>query len=191
MVTTLTAVPRSWAIFWLFAVVDGPLAEPAGEDRLDREVELLVGVAREVAPGVLADDALELGRQGAQVVGAQVGVLFDAAGVLGSLEGVVEPLALHVHDDPPEHLDEAPVRVPAEALVAGQCDQPVEGLLVEPEVEDRVHHPGHGELGARADGDEQWIRGVAEALAGQRLDLRDRLEDVVPQALGELLPAVK
>ena len=51
-------------------VVDGPLAEPAGEHRLDSEVELLVGVAREIAPGVLADDSLELGRQRPQVVGA-------------------------------------------------------------------------------------------------------------------------
>ena len=42
------------------AVVDGALAEPAGEDRLDREVELLVRVAREVAAGVLPDDRLEV-----------------------------------------------------------------------------------------------------------------------------------
>ena len=38
-------------------VVHGALAEPAGEDGLDRQVELLVRVAREVAAGVLADDA--------------------------------------------------------------------------------------------------------------------------------------
>ena len=59
----------------------------------------------------------------AQVVGGQVGVLLDAVGVLGRVERVVEPLALHVHDDPPEHLDEPPVGVPAEALVAGQRDR--------------------------------------------------------------------
>ena len=52
------------------AVVHGALAEPAGEDRLDGQVELLVRVAREVAAGVRADDRLELGRQVAQVVGA-------------------------------------------------------------------------------------------------------------------------
>ena len=63
-----------------------------------------------------------------------------------------------VHDDPAEHLDEAPVRVPAEALVAGQRDQALQRLLVEAEVEDRVHHPGHRELGARADADEQRVR---------------------------------
>ncbi len=138
-------------------------------------------------PVSVADDVLELGRQLAQVVGGQVRVLRGAVGLLGGLERVVEALALHVHDDPPEHLDEAPVGVPAEALVAGQRDEPVERLLVEPEVEDRVHHPGHRELGARADGHEQRIGSVAEALAGLRLDLVDRLEDVVPEPVRELL----
>ena len=38
------------------AVVDGALAEPAREDGLDREIELLVRIAWEVAPRVLADD---------------------------------------------------------------------------------------------------------------------------------------
>ena len=113
------------------AVVDGALAEPAGEDGLDGEVELLVRVAREVAAGVLADDRLELVGERPQVGGGQVGVLRGAVGVLGRVERVVEALALHVHDDPPEHLDEAPVRVPAEPLVAGQGDQAVERLLVE------------------------------------------------------------
>ena len=56
-----------------------------------------------------------------------------------------------------------------------------------PEVEDRVHHPGHRELGAGADAHEERVRGVAEALAGLRLDLADRLEDVVPEAVGQLL----
>ncbi len=150
-------------------VVDRALAEPAGEHGLDREVELLVGVAREIAAGVLADDPLELLGQLAEVVGREIGVLLDASGVLGSLEGLVETLGLHVHDDAPEHLDEPAVRVPAEPLVAGEGDEAVEGLLVEPQVEDRVHHPGHRELGAGADGHEERVRRVAEALAGQPL----------------------
>ena len=69
IVTTLTAVPRSSAILLALAVVAGPLAEPAGEDRLDREVELLVRVGREVAARVLPDDGLELLDQRLQVVG--------------------------------------------------------------------------------------------------------------------------
>ena len=174
------------------AVVHRPLAEPAGEHGLDREVELLVRVAREVATGVLADDRLELLGQRLEVVGGQVGVLLRAAGRLGRLERVVEALALHVHDDPPEHLDEAAVGIPAEALVAGQRDQAVERLLVEPQVEDGVHHPGHRELGARADRHEERVRGVAEALAGQRARPRGRPRGRRPTGpSGSCSPAVK
>ena len=110
---------------------------------------------------------------------------------LGRLEGVVEALAADLHHDPPEHLDEAPVGVPPEPLVAGQGDEALQGLFVQPEVEDRVHHPGHRELGARADADEQRVGRVAEALAGPPLDLLDRLEDVVPQAVGQPLARIE
>ena len=164
------------------------LAEPRCEDGLDREVELLVRVGREVAARVGLDDALELLDERLEVVDGQVGVAgVLAVGVLAGLERLVEALRLHVHDDPAEHLDEAAVGVPAEALVAGELDQPGEGLLVEPEVEDGVHHPGHRELGAGADAHEERVRGIAEALAGPPLDLAHRLEDVVPEAVRELL----
>ena len=78
--------------------------------------------------------------------------------------------------------------VPPEPLVAGQGDQPVERLLVEPEVEDRVHHPGHAELGAGANADQERVGDVAEALAGARLDLLDGIDDVVPQSVRQPLP---
>ena len=169
------------------AVVDGALAEPAREHGLDGQLELLVRVARELAAGVLADDGLEVAGQRLQVGRGQVGVLRRAVGRLRRLEGVVEALALHVHDDAPEHLDEAAVRVPAEALVAGEGHQAVERLLVQAQVQDRVHHAGHRELGPRADADEERVGGVPEALAGLGLDLLDRFEHVVPEAVGQPL----
>ena len=130
------------------AVVHGALAEPAREDRLDGQVQLVVRIAREVAAGVLADDRLELAGQRFEGGRIEVRVLGGAVGGLRGIEGVVEALALHVHDDPAEHLDEAPVRVPAEPIVAGQGDEAVQGLLVQAQVQDGVHHPRHRELGA-------------------------------------------
>ena len=64
------------------AVVAGALAEPAGEDGLDREVELLVRVGREVARRCRSRTiALNSSASVAQVGGVEVGVLLDAAGV--------------------------------------------------------------------------------------------------------------
>ena len=103
------------------------------------------------------------------------------------LERVVEALAADLHHDPPEHLDEAPVGVPAEPLVVGQPDHALQGLLVQAEVQDRVHHPGHRELAPGADAHEQRVGRIAEALAGPPLDFLDGLEDVVPQPVGQPL----
>ena len=169
------------------AVVHRALAEPRPEDGLDREVELLVRVRREVAAGGLADDRAVLAGDLAQVLGAEVGVLRDPAGGLLRVERVVEFLAGHIHHDAPEHLDEPPVGVPAETLVAGQRDEALQRVLVQAEIEDRVHHPRHRELRAGADAHEERVRCVAEALAGLPFDLLDGLEDVIPEPVGELL----
>jgi hypothetical protein len=42
----------------------------------------------------------------------------------------------------PVHLDEAAVAIPREALVLRRADERLHGLVVEPEIQDRVHHPG-------------------------------------------------
>ena len=56
--------------------------------------------------------------------------------------------------------------VEGEARVAGELRQPLGDLVVQPDVEDGVHHPRHRELGPRAAGDQQRVRGIAELLAG-------------------------
>ena len=168
-------------------VVAGALAEPRGEDRLDGQVELLVGVLGELAAGVLAHDGAVGGRDVAQVAGVEIGVEAHPARLLGGVEGMIEALAVDAHHDAPEHLDEASVGVPAEALVVGQRDEAVQGGLVEAEVEDRVHHARHAELGTRADAHQERVGRVAEALAGLVLDRPDRFEDVLPEAGRKLL----
>ena len=57
MACTLTAVPRSSGMPLLAAVEPGAVGVPRVEDGADREVELLARVLREVAPGLLLDDA--------------------------------------------------------------------------------------------------------------------------------------
>ena len=68
--------------------------------------------------------------------------------------------------------------------------QAFDDRVVQADVEDRVHHAGHGELGARADGDEQRVLRVAELLAGGLLDLGDVGADLVHQPGGQLLAGV-
>src|SRR5574340_719047 len=53
-----------------------------------------------------------------------------------------------------EHHDEAAVGVVDEAGIVRQLDESLSRRVVEAEVEDSVHHAGHGHLGAGAHRDE-------------------------------------
>ena len=85
-----------------------------------------------------------------------------------------------------EHLDQAPVRVEREPCVVGPRGKPFGGLVVQPEVEDRVHHPGHRDGRARTHRDEQRIVARAEPLAGPLLEPAHVLVDLLLEPVGQL-----
>ena len=78
-----------------------------------------------------------------------------------------------------EHLDQPPVAVPGELLVSGRAREAQYGLVVEPDVEDRVHHPGHRDRRAGANRDEERVGRVAEPLARAFLETFDVLRDLL------------
>ena len=86
-------------------------------------------------------------------------------GVLGRVERVVEVLARDSEHGLAEHLDEPAVGVEGEPLVARLRRQAAHRLVVETDVEDRLHHSGHRELGARAHRHQQRVVGLAQLLA--------------------------
>ena len=62
-------------------------------------------------------------------------------------------------------------------------------LVVQAEVQDGVHHAGHGELRARAHADQQRIVARAELLPLQLLQLRQRLVHLAVDVCGDTLLA--
>jgi len=105
-------------------------------------------VLREIALRNLLHFDLELGNQDFQVLGGQFEIKVHLFLFLGLMNDVLELVLFDAHHHVAEHLDETAVRVPGEALVPGHPDESVYGLIVQPEVQDRVHHAGHGELGS-------------------------------------------
>ncbi len=146
---------------------------PRVEDRPDGALELVAGVLRKVRV-----ETLEARHELAQVLAAELDVLRDAALGLEGGELLLEELRVDAADHLSEHLDEPPVGVEREPLVPGGAREPVDRLVVQAEVEDRVHHPRHRDRRARAHGDEQRVGRVAEALAGCPLEARDCLVDL-------------
>ena len=129
---------------------------PGVEDGGDRAAQLLARVLREALPGVAFVD-----------LPRPLGGVVDA-----------EALVRDVVDGLAEHLDQPAVAVARELLVPGRARETLHGLVVEPDVEDRVHHPRHRDRRAGADGDEQRILRVAEPLAGLFLEARDVVLDL-------------
>ena len=91
---------------------DGALAEPGLEHGANRGDELVVRVGRHL------EQLLELLGQRAEVAGAEFDVQRDTGLSLGLADCLLEPLAGQARDDVAVHLQEAPVGVPREALVA-------------------------------------------------------------------------
>ena len=178
------------------AVQAGALVHPAAEYGLDGETELKRGVAREadgavddelgVGLGVdaISEDALEFIDELAQVGCGEVGVAAHARDDLLGGDGVLEQVGIDAEHDVGEHLDESAVGVPREAVVARLGDEALDGLVVEAEVQDGVHHAGHGERGAGAHRDQKRIARVSEPLAHAALEVGLGRGDLVENPLG-------
>ena len=118
----------------------------------------------------------------------ELGVLRDAPIALQLGEAALEAVRLDTLDDLAEHLDQPAIRVVGEARVARRGRESLDRNPVEAEIEDRVHHPGHRDGGARADGDQQRVVRVAEALPRALLQPGDVLLDFGLEPVRQLLP---
>ena len=134
---------------------------------------------------MLAIGRLEPVDQCGQIIGVQVGILRALElRFLRLVERTLEGVGRYVHHDLAEHLDEPPVGISREPHIAlGLLREPFDGAVVQPEVEDRVHHPGHRELRSGPDGDEERVLGIAEALVHRLLEPREMLAGLL-QHLG-------
>ena len=161
---------------------------PGGEDRVDGPDQLLARRLRERMAGVLDVDRVVGRDQLVEIGGGEVDVGFDAAARLQRGQLVLEVLAVDPVDDVAVHLDQPPVGVVGEARVAGPRGEAAHGLVVEPEVEDRVHHPRHRDRRPRANGEQQRVERIAEALAGLALEPFEVLGDLALETVRLLAP---
>ena len=177
--TTLTAVPRSSGISLRLAVDAARAACPTSRRRRGRRARSCSRASCGNGAPVSASrrSRLYVSTRLREVVGGEVGVLRRRRARAFSVgERLLEAVAVDAVDDLAVHLDQPPVRVVARsARLPVARASPSAAVVVEAEVEDRVHHPGHRDRRARAHRDEQRVARVAEALAGPLLEARDVL----------------
>ena len=149
--------------------------------------QLLARILGEARPDLFLVDALERRDQLAQILGTELEVVRHAACSLQIRDRALEALPVDAVHDLAVHLDQAPVRVVGEPRVAGRGRLPLDGDVVQAEVEDRVHHPGHRDRGARPHRHQQRIGRVAEALPRPFLERGDVGAHLVVEPFGHLL----
>jgi len=173
------------------AVLDRALAVPAAEHGVDGGEQLLERILREGLLDLLHVDLLVDLAQFLELVGRQVGVFLRAVLLLQlghrHFEIMVRQAGRRAHDHVAEHVDEAAVAVPARARVARAFDEAEHRLVVEAEVEDRVHHARHGDRRARTDGDQQRILGIAQLLLHLGFQLLELGLELLEHPLGILV----
>ena len=168
-------------------VVDRAPPHPGVEDGLDGDFQLLHRIIREGLAGLALHHVEEAVGDLAQVAGRECDVLRDAGLVLDRLELGIEGLVGYAQGHLAEQLDEAPVGIPAEAFVAGLGDEALQGVDVESQVEDGVHHAGHGHGRTRADRHQQRVVAAAEGLAGFLLQRLHLVAHLVHDAGGQFM----
>ncbi len=157
------------------AVVPGAVIVPTAEDGIARHHQLFARLLREVDLGELLNHLLVLGDHFLQRLGVQLGVELDLLLLLLVVEDFLEVRLLDFQHHVAEHLDEAAIGVVGEARVVGPPRQGFHRFIVQAEVEDGVHHAGHGELGAGAHRNQQRIFARAQLLPLQLLQTHQRL----------------
>jgi hypothetical protein len=133
------------------AVRHGTLAHPRLEHGLDGQLKLLERVLREDLADVALVDLLVAFAEIDHALLGHVGVFACLVLGLDLAERVLEVLMPDAHHDIAEHVDQPAIRVVGEAAVLGPRGEAFNGDVREPEVEDRVHHAGHGDGRAGAD----------------------------------------
>ena len=169
------------------AVVVSALAEPGVEDGAHGELELPVRIGRERLPRLLLHDLREALADSRSWSAVRSVSSFAFALCLASSNGSSKSSARRSSTIRPNIATNRRHASHANRSLPVELDEPFHRLRVEPEVEDRVHHPRHAECGPGPNRDEQRVLRVAEALAGLLLEPLHVRDDVIPQAGRQLL----
>ena len=154
---------------------------PRTENGTDGFVKLNLRVGGEVLADLLLVLSLELLCELLEVCSAKLMVGLDTLGFLHLVDELLEVFLADFHNDVGEHLDEAAVGVVNKALelrIGVACDHCSNDIVVKTQIQDGIHHTGHGSACAGADGNEQGVGEIAKLLAVDLLHDLDVLHDL-------------
>ena len=153
------------------AVEDRAFVGPRPEHGADGTPKLLVDILRERRAEPGGDEVLVVRDQPNEELRIEFRILLDSRFPLQAGEHLLERirggfgLGTHAEHDTRVHVNEPAIAVVGETRIARRRCQTLHGLVVEPEVQDRVHHPRHRLAGTGTHRHQERVHRVAEALA--------------------------
>ena len=146
---------------------------------------------REIFAGFFFHQRFIFRDDGLQIFGAEIGIELGFDLVFAGIEDVIELRHVDMQRDFAEHLNEAAVAIVGEARVAGFGDQAFGAGIVQAEVENGVHHAGHGELGAGTNAHQERIGCAAELFAHELFELGHGFVNLVIDFFGHFVAIFK
>ena len=143
-------------------VVHGPFAVPAFKNRLGCQTELFVRVCRKFMFGMTSENFLEFFGNGSPVLAGNLGIAVNLCALTGCRDHFFKMLIRNAHDHTAEHLNQPAIGIINKALILGQPDHAFRGFIVQADVQNRIHHAGHGKFGAGSAGDQKGVFRIAE-----------------------------
>ena len=114
-----------------------------------------------------------------QVPGRESDILRHTYGLFDHFKFRIEQFIRHAHRDLAEQLDKAAVCIVAEARVSGLRNLSPQGLAVQAQVQDRVHHAGHRQRRAAAHRHQQRVFCIPEDFPRHLLQLLQLFPDLL------------
>ena len=151
---------------------------PASEHGFDSFEKLFLRIGGEILADLFFVFRFELVCQLFKIFGSEFDVVGYALLRLHLIDECFEIFLTDFHNDVGEHLNKSSVAVPSPSGVTGLLCKHFNNLLVQAEIEDGVHHTGHGRSCSRTNGNEKRIFEIAEFLSGDLFHLFDVFHDL-------------
>ena len=172
----------------LAAIIHRPFTHPGFKYALDGDHQLGPGILGKRPPGFVLDELLKTLYYFCQGFGGQLRINSGVVLFLDFIKNLIEIGVRQSQADFAEKLQETAVGVIDEALILGQLDHAFGRFIIEPQIENGVHHSRHGQGGTGADRYQQGLGRVPEAFAGLGFQGRHVIMDFVHETFRELRP---
>ena len=127
-------------------IINGPFPVPAPKDRFRAEPQLIIRIIRERKAGAALKNFFKLIGHFPPVFGQKLGIGLHAFFCPDLCDDIFKIIVIHSHDHASKHLNESAVRVVNKPGISSQLNHAPNRLVIESDVQNRVHHAGHGKF---------------------------------------------